>query len=205
MHLKQFLCLEQQLNKLFDQSKYCIFRTPLWHQFFFYLGPMMDDENAIQLPIGEHTKWQTIDLADLVDAVYRLSLPGKRDENKTLFEFTLDHNMTSKEIVEAAQKGLDQQIKFKQVDPNVFKDYLKRMHHDNRFKKRPFSGSDRPYTFPLGQYLHHETIETLVEWFELMEQEEIKPTSDLQDAIETRPQSIQDFFKQNRNQFRRLR
>ncbi|KAI8386948.1 hypothetical protein BD560DRAFT_321178, partial [Blakeslea trispora] len=131
-----------------------IFRTPLWHQIFYYFGPMIDDKQAIMLPVGKDREWQTIDLEDLVNAVYRLSnskdesgshacfgqflYSNLRKENQTIFELTMPDNFTSSELARSAGQGLQRDnLRFEHAKAHDIIQYLERIHHDNRFKERP--------------------------------------------------------------------
>jgi hypothetical protein len=215
----------------------------MWHQFFFYFGPMMEDQNKIKLIIDKKSKWNTIDLADLVDATYNLSNQDYNDDetnktefknladkyvfnlkkkNKTLFEFTARHNMTAEQLVETASEGLGpKEMTYEKVASNELFDYLNRIHHDNRFRHRPHQiaqdlsdrlsnaaalGEDRPYTFPLGQFLNDQVIKMLIESEELVNAGHgDKMTEHLAKALDRYPITIKHFFKYNRDQFRRLR
>ncbi|OBZ81815.1 hypothetical protein A0J61_10136 [Choanephora cucurbitarum] len=224
-YLTQYHQLEQQVEQSFGRENYCIFRAPLWHQTFYYFGPMIDDRQAIMLPVAKDKKWQTIDLGDLVDAVYNLSagedkssmcfsqllVSNLRKENQTVFELTLPDNFTSSELAASAGQGLQRHsLKFEQTKAEDVVQYLERIHRDNRFKERPTvvpsSDRDHPSTFPLGQYLHKGVIKTLIEWWQLIDEGySIKPTDQLERAINKKPRSIRAFFEVNRDQFRRLR
>lgn len=245
---KQFHHLEKQISKDFNHDSYCIIRSFMWHQFFFYFGPMMEDQNKIKLNVAKKSKWNTIDLADLVDATYNLSSKDYNDDdqnkdvqrksglknsidkyvlnikkkNKTMFEFTGRHNITAEELVKRASEDLDvKEMTYEKVDKNELYDYLNRIHHDNRFRHRPsqkekdlsdcltnFSapGENRHYTFPLGQFLNKEVINMLIEFWEMADADLAdKTTEHLAKALERDPVTIKQFFKHNRDQFRRLK
>ncbi|KAI9478019.1 MAG: hypothetical protein EXX96DRAFT_484746, partial [Benjaminiella poitrasii] len=229
--LKQYYELETKLSQCFDKNHYCVFRSTLWHQFFYTFGPMIEDENKIQLPVRKDSKWGTINLADLVDAVFNLSVPPKdntnlsraiieelKKKNKTMFEFTPDHDtITAKELVKAASKGLEVtgDLQYEQVKPKDMMAYLQRIHNDNRFRHRPtssVSGQARPgheerhYTFPLGKYFNDNVIKALVEYWEFADKGYTDMThDDLRNALDKSPESIEKFFEHNQNQFKRLR
>jgi hypothetical protein len=243
-NLNQFYQLEKRLAHYFDHNSYCIFRSTTWNQFFYYFGPMVEDENKIELTVGKKTKFGSIDLADLVDAVYNLSndencvsneqqsaAKGKetaitnlgqlyvsnlKKKNQTVFEFTPRHNITAEQLVEYASKALEREnMTYEQIDSAKLYDYLHRIHNDNRFRARPIQhandiitdlDADRPYTFPLGQYLNDNQIKTLIEFWNLVDMINTdKVSDDLVKALDRKPQDVYHFFKRNKDQFRRLR
>lgn len=194
--------LETNIRANFDKDSFCIFRSTLWHQFFWYFGPMIENQNKIELNLHEKVKWGTIDLSDLVQAIIQLSIDtGDCKENQTVFEFTPSLVMNTKEMVQAASQGLDlKDMTYNQVDPSVLCKYLSKIHDDNRFKSRP------NHMFPLGQYLNQHLIQLIIEYLELLNQlTRIDTTKDLEHAIKRQPHSIQDFFKQNKHQFKQLK
>jgi hypothetical protein len=201
---------------------------------------MMEDQNKIKLTTSEKRKWNTIDLADLVDATYNLSTEDYDDvkkfefrnlvdkyvsnlkkKNKILFEFSARHNITAEYLLEAARGGLGcKEMTYEKVDSNELQNYLYSIHHDNRFRHRPHQdtkdlsdhltntalGGDRPYTFPLGQFLNEQVIKMLIEFWELVEAGHAdKITEHLAKALGRDPITIKDFFKDNKDQFKRLK
>lgn len=264
-NLGEFHQLEKTVQQFFDKDSYCIFRSTVWNQFFYYFGPMIEDENKIKLPVKKSTKFGSIDLADLVDAVYNLShnpesfsnhissaatgaatqkqeqfnnlgqlyVSNLKKKNQTVFEFTPRHNFTAEQLVEYASKGLEREdMTYEKVDSAKLYGYLSHIHNDNRFRARPiqhandiFTASsatrknsnnddnnsmdlvaDRPYTFPLGQYLNENQIKTIIEFWDLIElMNSDKTTDDLEKALDRKPQDVYHFFKRNKDQFRHLR
>lgn len=207
----------------------------MWNQFFYYFGPMMEDENKICLTVHhKKSKWGSIDLADMVDAVYNLSdsenkqnfnnlgqlyISNLKKNNRNLFEFTPRHNFSAEQLVDNASKGLERKnMTYERIDSDRMFNYLRRIQNDNRFRGRLYqqpnaiieanneSDADRPYTFPLGRYLNDNHIETLIEYLHLIDQGKTDKTSDdLIDALGRDPQDLFQFFKRNRDQFRRFR
>lgn len=179
-------------------------RLPLFHQFFFYMGPLMEDENKICLPVSEHIQWCVIDMEDALDAIVQLSSIVKGKKNKTLFNFTpSQHNYDVKDLVSAANKALDRDMTFEKMNRSSMRDYLKDLCNDNRFRERPSEGHGM---FPLGRYLNETNINTILDYWELPEAKHTDVISqDLEDAIGHNPTSLKDFFHRNREQFKRLR
>ncbi|CEP13712.1 hypothetical protein [Parasitella parasitica] len=234
-HLTEYCRLEKFLSKHFNHNSYTVMRSAMWHQFYYYYGPMIEDENKIKLPVHEKAEFGSIDLADLVDAVYNLSsfpaeeavysnlahlyITNLRKKNKTLFEFTPSGTITPGQLVKAASVGLERKdMTYEKISPETLYDYLRRIHNDNRFRQRPIQSAtdivvhkpilkeDRPYTFPLGRYLNDIVIEGILEYWTLADSNKQSHVSDdLEKAIDRRPTAVGKFFKHNRDQFSRLR
>ncbi|KAG2198423.1 hypothetical protein INT47_009000 [Mucor saturninus] len=224
-HLNQMLQLEKKVPEHFDKKSYCIIQSAIWSQFFYFFGPMIEDNNEIRLTVHKKAKWGTIDLGDLVDAVYNLSDPsgveqtGKeslgqlyvsnlKKKNCTLFQFTPRHNFSAEQLVHDASQGLEREdMTYEKTDASRLKDYLRGIQNDNRFRERPHHHTvDRPYTFPLGRYLKKGVIETLMEYLDFIDKGKADiETNQLADALGRDPQDVRHFFKDNRDQFRHLR
>lgn len=216
-NLHEFHKLEKKVSDHFDDDSYCIIRTALFNQFFFYFGPMIDDENEIRLPVDKKSRWGTIDLSDLAEAVYLLSEPTdkcheqQQEKNQTLFRLTPRENYTAQDLVEYASEGLEQEnMTYKKIDSEKMYNYLHRIHQDNRFRERPvvflFDQQDPASTFPLGKYLNDNFIQTLIEYWELANHDGLDITSkDLESILGRHPCHLKKFFEMNRDQFRRLR
>lgn len=239
-HLNDYRHLEKCVSQHFNHNSYCVMRSAMWHQFYYYFGPMMEDKNKIQLPVHDKAEFGSIDLADLVDAIYNLSAFPEQDshddgggfvslaqlyvanlkkKNKTLFEFTPRHTITPKELAQSAADGLERKnMTYETVSPETLYDYLRRIHNDNRFRQRPLQRAtdtverqlnlreDRPYTFPLGRYLNDHVIQGILEYWKMADAgKEKHATDDLEKAIDRHPTTVDQFFKNNRDQFNRLR
>lgn len=158
-HFNEYRHLEKFVAKHFNNKSHCIMRSSMWHQFFYYYGPLIEDENKIELPMRETTEFGLIDLTDLVDAAYNISsfsdtandlplqiynnlaqlcIANLRKKNKTLFEFTPRHNTTPEQLIQAASGGLEREnMTYEKTSPENMYDYLHRIHNDNRFRQRP--------------------------------------------------------------------
>lgn len=228
-HLNQMRQLEKKVPEYFDEKSYCIIQSAMWNQFFYYFGPMIEDNNEIQLTIHKKAKWGSIDLGDLVDATYNLSNPSNTNDaqqtgkdnlgqwyvsnlkkkNCTLFQFTPRHNFSAEQLVKDASQGLErsEDMTYEKTDASRLIDYLRGMKNDNRFRERPHHRTmDRPYTFPLGYYLKEGVIETLIEYLDFIDNGKANITTEqLAQALDREPQDVRHFFKKNRDQFRHLR
>jgi hypothetical protein len=163
------------------------------------------------LSIFEDSDWSTVDLGDVANATYSLCFTDNYSKNDILIIFTTHDTITAKDVVSAANEGLDRDMTYERVDPKELAAYLKKIRGDNRFRRRPFEQlglleKDRPYTFPLGKYLTDNNIETILEWWRLADTGYTDVISyDLGRALGHSPQTISLFFKQNSDQFRLLR
>lgn len=146
-----------------------------------------------------------------------------RKKNKRLFQFTASHKVTALKVVKAASHGLEKpDMTYEKIETDKLFKYLKSLKDDNRFRERPIQqvidssfmnidsdedlARDRPYTFPLGKYLNDDFIQTLIELWELLDSGKVDIITDqLEKALHRKPLKIEDFFKRNRDQFRRLR
>lgn len=199
-HLRMLYHLEQQLMKIFSHRA-SILQSSLWHQMFYYFAPMIEDHNKITLLLHHDTKWGTVDLSDLTDAIYLHFSEEKQNRNPVL-RFTAKRHMKTQEMVEAASHGLDRkEIKYERVKYDDLYSYLKRIHNDNRFRRRPHHNP----TFPLGSFLKKDVIETMLEYMQLMDETNIHETQDLENTLNREPISIKCFFEKNRDQFQKLR
>lgn len=201
--MREYAYLEQLMPKYFDNNSYTVMRIPIFYQFFYYLGPMMEDENKICLPVSDHAKWCAIDMKDALDAIYKLSNPTKENtKNKTQFQFTPERNYNSEDLITAANEGLDRSMTYKEVKRTEMIKYLEHMSNDNRFTERP---PEDPSLFPLGQYLNRHFVNTLVEYWQMSHLGYTDTIADdLKDAIDRQPLELKKFFSANRHQFKRL-
>lgn len=241
-NLKEFFSLEIQVAENFGRDNYCIVQSAIWDQFFYFLGPKIEDDNKICLPIEKDREWGSVDLADFLDGVYNISsedydkkneqsfhnlaeqyVSVLRKKNKRLFQFTASHKVTASKVVKAASHGLHKpDMTYEKIKADKLINYLRNLQDDNRFRERPIQqvidssfmnidsdedlARDRPYTFPLGKYLNDDFIQTLIELWELIDSSKaVIITDELEKALHRKPLNIEDFFKRNRDQFRRLR
>lgn len=163
---------------------------------------MIENQNKIQLNLHERVKWGTLDIEDVIEAIIQLSTTTKEGvKNQTLFEFTPDSLMKTKDMIQAASHGLNiPDMTYEKVDNATLRDYFVKIHEDKRFKERFNS------MFPLGQYLNHHLVQLFMEYLQLLDQlEEFNTTNHLQKAIQRKPTDLQHFFKQNKHQFRQLK
>ncbi|KAI8372875.1 uncharacterized protein BYT42DRAFT_594778 [Radiomyces spectabilis] len=214
-HMKQYRQLEQKIEEQFKE-KHWIVRHPVYTQIFYYLAPMVEGQNVLPLPVKKNAKWGCIDLHDVVGAMVQLS---KRHDKSSIFsgerklwQFTPKQNFSSEELCRQMAQGLGRdEMQYRETKPNETKEYLTKMREDKRFKERPqqheLAGeSDKPYTFPLGKYLNEVCIETIIEWWQLANENKVDiTTNDLQEALQRQPTEVLEFFKNNRDNFRRLR
>ncbi|KAI8146435.1 hypothetical protein BJV82DRAFT_598518 [Fennellomyces sp. T-0311] len=212
-HLHEYHQIEEKVKQEFSGQKHCIIRMPLMNQFFYFMTPMAEQKKALCLPTKQDAKWGTIDLRDSVDAIANLVREGMRRSvyEKQLLRFTPSENMRSSDIARGMAVALDkspEEVKFKQIEMQEWQKYMHQLRDDKRFKERPRGeeGTEKPYTMPIGRYLVDECVKELGEWLELASRGKLDVTSkDLQEVLQHEPRDLQEYFKSNRDQFRRFR
>lgn len=223
--LREYHQIEEHVQREF-QNKSCIVRYPIFDQFYYYLTPMVEDRNKMMLPVERNRKWSSVNIRDVVDAVYRLSREhGKRNNQefgrlgeKHRWEFTPSQARSGEEIARGMSRALDkEQVQYEKISEQELRQYLEGIRQDKRFKHRPQqehrpndpneqSRKDQPEDFPLGDYLHKEVIQLIMEFWEMANRGDAdKTTRDLEEALGRKPQDLHEYFQNNRDQFQRLR
>ncbi|KAI8147960.1 hypothetical protein BJV82DRAFT_594075 [Fennellomyces sp. T-0311] len=213
--------LEQIMCNNFDQERYCIFRTPVLNEIFYRLTPMVEHENTLRMPVKKGTKMAMVDLGDVVEAVYNLSVkdvqqednrsfltryvfPNTPAKNQTLFEFTPTQVLTVEQLAEQMGQGLekDQTLQYGEINASDLRRYLESTRDDERFRR---GDRENEYLFPIGPFMNDATIDTLMERWQLANQGLVdKVTHDLERALHRPPMTLNEFFRRNRENFRRL-
>ncbi|KAI9278050.1 hypothetical protein BY458DRAFT_503637 [Sporodiniella umbellata] len=201
-HMEEYAQLEKSVAQVYDENSHCVIRLPLFYQFFYYLGPMMmdDDQQTIGLPVSKGANWDLLAMEDGIDGILALSTPN-RQKNRTLFELTpSDHTLNATALITAANQGLDREMTYQQLKPVEMTHYLERIHNDSRFR-----GGLPGNALPLGQYLNKYSIGTLLDYWALSECGHTdKITDDLKNAIGRLPMALENFFRENRHHFTKL-
>ena len=218
--------MEQQVQQQF-RDKHAILRSSLFNQIFYYLDPMIEGRNQLDLPVRQERKWSTVDIRDIADAVYNLSRKNGQRENtffgtlgneKRLYEFTGNQARNSQEIVREWSQALGngRKIEYRQIQPRELEQYLHGIRDDPRFRNRPDDNndedqderqrSDRPHSLPLGRFLNNEFIRLLNDTFALADRGNLeRNTRDLQELLGRQPQELSEYFQNNRDNFNKLR
>ncbi|KAI7887391.1 hypothetical protein K492DRAFT_121308 [Lichtheimia hyalospora FSU 10163] len=213
-HLNQYHQIEEKLKQQFGEHNCCIIRSTMFNQFFYYVTPMVEDRNALCLPVKQDQRWGTVDLRDVVEAICKLVRHniqvGRGQGQKQLYRFTPTHLMNGQEMArgmaEAVERSPDE-LKYHQIKQEEMWQHLKRIRDDERFRERqPGGGTETRYTVPIGRYLNDHCIELLLEFMELASRgkAEIK-SHDLKEILGREPQPLHEYFKKNRDQFKRFR
>lgn len=221
MH-QQLYCLEQLMKRSFDEESYCIFQVPMLAEVFFFLTPMVQEQNKLRMPVDQERKFAMLSLHDIVQGVYRLSIEqdttspsfasrflwilNKQQKNQTLFQFTPREPENASNMASHMAKGLEigHDFSFERIEPHNMKDYLKRMRDDHRFQQRlPIKET---FAHPLASYLSDACIQILLEAWDMADQGYLdKHTDDLERALGHPPQDLIHFFQSNRNSFDQLK
>lgn len=220
MH-QQLYCLEQVMKRSFDEESYCIFQVPILAETFFFLTPMVQEQNKLRMPVDQDRKFAVLSLHDIVQGVYRLSVEqdtssssfvsrlawimNKQQKNQTLFQFTPRESENPSNMARHMAKGLEKghDFSFDRIEPHDMREYLKRMREDHRFQQRlPI---EETFAHPLASYLSDACIQGLLEAWDMADQGYLdKNTDDLERALGHPPQDLIHFFQSNRDSFDQL-
>ncbi|KAF7731250.1 hypothetical protein EC973_000666 [Apophysomyces ossiformis] len=220
-HMGEYHRLEQRVREEFGSEKHCVVRGPIVSQFFYYMVPMADSENVIRFPVNKDQRWGVVNVSEAVEAIYRLSRENRADrfigpiqKNKQLFQFTPRRNLNGSEMARAMGKSLQgkREIRYDEWKAEDMSRYLQRVREDRRFRERPHEEKnkigerrDRPHHFPLGDHLNNQLIELMLEFWQLANRGQLDIVKDdLKQALERDPQDLNEYFENNRDNFRRL-
>ncbi|KAI9269034.1 hypothetical protein BDA99DRAFT_503307 [Phascolomyces articulosus] len=213
--LVEYQQIEEKLKQEFPGSKHCVTRIPLLNQLFYLMTPMAETQEALRLPVKQDVKWGTIDLRDMVNAIFNLIRDQSKQPSfgtqKQVIRLTPEQNLKGEQIARGMALSLEkdpQHFKYKQISDNEWEEYMRERRNDPRYKNRPQSegGTEKPYTMPIGRYFNDGLIQELNEWFKLASQQKVDVTTkDLQELLQHAPINLEEYFKSNREQFRRFR
>lgn len=217
-NIHQYRKLEETAIEQFESDRVCIMRQSMYSQFFYLMTPYVESQNALRMPIEKSKRWGCIDLRDMTDAIFMLATKkfGKQQPKSgvattlNLYRWTPLKTMNGQEIANAMAESLGKpELEYEEIPAHELRSYLEQIRQDSRFKERPrkeHGGTDKPYTFPLGKYIHDEEIDMILEAFELANRGMADITThDLRKALQREPQDLGQFFASNKEQFRRLR
>lgn len=203
----------------FSGNKHCIVRSQLFNQFFYFLAPAIENENVLTLPVKKNQKWGTVNLVDVVEGIFCMAKKhhqeGRNSTGKNIYEFTASHSLSGEEMAREIGEGLGRQdqMKYKQVNSDEFMKCLEKMKQDKRFKERPHDakgdfrqGRDGWWSLPMGQFLNHPAMELIMEYFCLANKGQLDHhTDDLKKVLGRNPHSLKDYFKINRECFKKFK
>ncbi|KAG2222977.1 hypothetical protein INT45_012276 [Circinella minor] len=218
---QQFKCMseyrkiEEMVRQEFGDQKHCISRLPLLNQLFYLMTPLAEKQQALCMPIKQESKWGSIDLRDMIDAIFNIFREqyGKQVfvSQKQVYCFTPQKNWKGEQVARSMALALEkspEQFKYKHISNQEWKQYMHERHDDQRFKDRPDAeqGTEKPYTMPISRYFNDDLIQELLEWFQLASEGHADiSTKDLQEILQHKPRDIEEYFKNNRDQFHRFR
>lgn len=189
------------------------------------MAPQLENDNQFFLPVKRDSKWGSVNMIDVVEACYRLAKRAKEQQrsntpdndsfyHKNVYEFTMERSMTSEQMAREIGEGLGREhVEFKQISEQDFKKYLEQMKQDKRFKERPDNmkgdpkqGRDGWWSIPVGKLLNEQNIETMMEFWRMAckGQQDIH-SDDLHKILERQPQTLKQYFKTNREQFKHFK
>lgn len=215
--------IEEKVREMFHGNKHCIVRHQLFNQLYYFLAPQIEGENMLALPVKKDAKWGSINLIDCVEGVFQLckkqhqqSLGQQVDSfftGKQTWEFTAHRPQKTEEMAREIGEGLGRdQIKYEEMGDKDFRSHLERMKEDRRFRERPDSegklheGRDGWWSVPIGKFLNEENIETTIEYLRLACNGRLDHSSeDLRKLLDRNPQELKQYFKVNRDMFKRFK
>ncbi|KAI9028922.1 hypothetical protein CLU79DRAFT_716531 [Phycomyces nitens] len=215
--LQELRQLEQKVQEHGGEGQWTIVRLTILTQLFFYLSPMIQNNNRLGLPIHKNCKWSAIDLQDAIDGIYAIAEKHRKNQSagtQDVMNFTATKTWTGEEVAKSIQKdlSLDNEVQYEKIDENDFRNYLEKIRDNNNFKNPESDGvhrkgnADEPYNFPLARYLNQGTIECIIEILQLANEGHSDVVcKDLKELIRREPQDIHKFMQNNRDQFRRLK
>ncbi|KAI8878433.1 hypothetical protein K501DRAFT_195909 [Backusella circina FSU 941] len=218
-NLSEYYRIEERVKESFQGKKHCIIRHSVFNQLFYFMGPQIENDNKLSLPIEKSDKWCAVDLNDFCEGMWRLARKhqeGSDISSKKTFNFCADHARSTEDHVRDMGKGLNRdELRFNSISENEMRQYLKQMREDEHFRERPKHSRDESNsrrerdtfsTLPLGRFLNDQCIETMEEfWKSASEGYQNLKCDDLKDVLEREPQNLKHFFKNNRENFKRLK
>jgi hypothetical protein len=211
------------MMEMFHGEKGCVVRHQIFNQLYYFMAPQIKSQNMLCLPVKKDAKWGSVNLNDVVEGVFCLakkhherSLGRNTSEeiyHKQVMNFTTHRTCKTEEMVKEVSEGLGHDdIKYKHVSEDEFKQYLERMKSDRRFKERPESkekfghGRDGWWSVPVGKFLNEENIETTMEYLRFACKGHLDFSSeDLQKVLNHKPQDLKEYFKTNRDMFEKFK
>lgn len=188
------------------------------------MAPRLEGENQLLLPVKKNAKWGSVNMIDVVEAVYRLARKVHEQQrtnspdadpfyHKNVYEFTMHRSMNAEDMAREIGEGLGrQQVEFEEISGNDFRQYLEKMREDKRFKERRDTngnfkeGRDGWWSIPLGKFLNDQNIETMVEFWRLAcKGQQDTHSDDLHKLLDRQPQDLKQYFKVNREQFKHFK
>lgn len=222
--MKEYQHIEKKVKETFSGDKHCICRHQVFNQLYYFLAPQIEGENAFPVPVKKDAKWGSVNLIDVVEAVYRLARKqheqqrsGNKDADifyhKNVYDFTMPRTMNGQDMAREVGQGLGREnVRYEEISDNDFKKHLERMREDRRFKDRSDSngkieeGRDGWWSIPIGKFLNEQNIETMMEFWRLANKGQQENSSDdLKKILDRHPQGLKEYFKSNREQFKQFK
>ncbi|GAA5813841.1 hypothetical protein MFLAVUS_007328 [Mucor flavus] len=223
-NLKEYHQIEKMVKESFSGNKHCIVRHQVFNQLYYFMAPRLEGQNQLPLPVKKDAKWGSVNMIDVVEAIHNLARKSHEQArnntpdadafyNKNIYELTMDRTMTAENMAHEIGQGLDrEEMRFEEISGSDFRKYLESMKDDKRFKERPDAhgdpseGRDGWWSIPIGKFLNDQNIETMIEFWRLAchNQQDVH-SDDLRKLLERQPQNLKQYFKTNREQFRRFK
>ncbi|KAI9478170.1 MAG: hypothetical protein EXX96DRAFT_569824 [Benjaminiella poitrasii] len=218
-NFKEYIQIEECVKKAFSGNKHCICRHAIFNQLYYFMAPEIEGERKLTLPVKSDAKWSTVDMIDVVEAVYCLAKKAHSHQqqqatgSKQLYEFTGHNIMATKDMAKEIGEGLGNKgLEYHQISDNDMEKMLKSMRDDHRFRERPNfdgdvkKGKDGFWSMPIGKFLNEHNIETMLEYWCLANRgEQNIHSDDLEKVLDRKPHELRKYFEVNRDQFKRFK
>ncbi|KAI7895237.1 uncharacterized protein EV154DRAFT_536288 [Mucor mucedo] len=222
-NLKEYHQIEKKVKETFGGDKHCICRHQIFNQVYYFLAPQIEGENKFPVPVKKDCKWGSVNMIDVVEAVYRLARKQHQQQrngkdvdtfyHKNVYDFTMPRTLNGQDMAREVGQGLGREdLQFEQVSDQDFKKQLERMREDRRFKDRTDNngkieeGRDGWWSVPIGKFLNEQNIETMMEFWRLANKgQQDNSSDDLKKILERHPQGLKEYFKTNREQFKQFK
>lgn len=221
-NLCEYQKIEKMIMEMFPKEKGCIVRHQVFNQLYYFMAPQIEDKNMLCLPVNKDAKWGTVNLNDVVEGVFCLAkkehersrgIQTDSSFNKQVWNFTAPRTCKTEEMVHEVKEGLGmEKLQYKHIQEDEFRQYLEHMKSDKRFKERPDSkerfghGRDGWWSVPVGKFLNEENIETTMEYLRLACKGHLDYSSeDLRRVLDRNPLDLKEYFKINRDMFKRFK
>ncbi|KAI9030935.1 hypothetical protein CLU79DRAFT_362573 [Phycomyces nitens] len=211
-NMLEYQKLEAMVKQMFGDENHCVVRLPFFSQSLYYFSPMIEKESMIKLAVDAKNKLAVVSLVDIVRGMHCLWTEDQNRRfnqrgNRTLFEFTSAYNQDGEDVSIIFSEALGRTIDYTQISVNEMGAYLREIRRNENFQERPFEKkSEAGFVFPIAGYLVDDYIRCLGEQLGLAGRGfgDIL-TDDLSNALQRKPQELDEFVQNNCDQFRRLR
>jgi len=187
--------IERKIKERAPQT--VILRTSFITDFFRLWGPEVSENNRFSLLSGKDKYHAFVNIEDVTQAIKNLSIISDKKHQGQTYTLTGPESLDGPRVVEELKKAVSQKgdIKYVPIQRQQMEQYLR----DVREKKRVGGGNHVFEDQPTRLQINY--ICDVLEWIE-SGNANIK-TDDLKKIINREPQRVEQFFRENANDFQR--